>query len=72
MRRRGVAMAIGGVVSVALHELGRRWGATRDESTSGGGQSAHDTRDHRPSTCRRDGGTLISRGGEPKCATVPN
>jgi hypothetical protein len=31
MRRLAVAMAIGGVVSVALHELGRHWGATQDE-----------------------------------------
>jgi hypothetical protein len=31
MRRLAVVMAIGGVVSLALHELGRRWGATRDE-----------------------------------------
>jgi hypothetical protein len=31
MRRLAVAMAIGGVVFLALHELGRHWGATRDE-----------------------------------------
>lgn len=31
MRRLAVVMAIGGVVSLALHELGRRWGTTRDE-----------------------------------------
>ena len=31
MRRLGVAMALGGAVFVALHELGRRWGATQDE-----------------------------------------
>ena len=31
MRRLGVAMALCGAVFVGLHELGRRWGATRDE-----------------------------------------
>ena len=31
MRRLGVAMAFCGAVFVGLHELGRRWGATRDE-----------------------------------------
>lgn len=31
MRRLAFALGITGVVFIVLHELGRRWGATRDE-----------------------------------------